>query len=467
MHRHQLTCTFNTQPPSNIQPPRHTETNASSDVPHSDRVGSNHEILQILREQLSQPELEVFIESMYAYTQYNANVDMVVDLDQVALYLSKSKSDLFRIISGARSIGEFEEGTDFMVEVIPSNRAFGNGRQSNKVLLTPNAFKKLCLIVTGARGASIREYFVKMESIIVGYTSRNLRASAGPNNAGTRPSAPADTAPTPNPGAMAVQQGAIATVRPPLTPTSGAMVVRRDYNVSTFAIDTTCVHEYIPTFFHNSNLAYIMNMGALGDTTFLSPGKSNRGEERNREHGHNIPTCRIALYLFTGDHCPGVVEKAMMKHPLAQARQENVFVNRKKRLGSFGCTTSEQDRVILQVIDDVVEAYPNIIEGYVYKGVVKKFEKVDANELQLNIEKEKTKQAEERRKEAAEMTRQAEEYTKHASEKVREAEEKRKEEAERTRQAEEKTKQMNLEIDLLKLKIAMGPSTSLQTTMTP
>ena len=137
--------------------------------------------------------------------------------------------------------------------------------------------------------------------------------------------------------------------------------------------------------------------------------------------------------------------------------------------------------MILQVIDDVVEAYPNIIEGYVYKGVVKKFEKVDANELQLNIEKEKTKQAEERRKEAAEKVRLAEEqtkqsadkvrlaeeYTKHASDKVREAEEKRKEEAERTRQAEEKTKQMNLEIDLLKLKIAMGPSTSLQTTMTP
>ena len=217
-----------------------------------------------------------------------------------------------------------------------------------------------------------------------------------------------------------------------------------------------------------------MNMGALGGTTFLSPGKSNRGEERNREHGHNIPTCRMALYAFTGDHCPGVIEKAMMKHPLAQARQENVFVNRKKRLGAFGCTTSEQDRVILQVIDDVVEAYPNIIEGYVYKGVVKKFEKVDANDLQLNIEKEKTKQEENKTRQAEEQTKQgadevrlAEEYTKHASYKVREAEEKRKEEAERTRQAEEKTKQMNLEIDLLKLKIAMGPSTSPHTSSTP
>ena len=423
----------------------------------------------------------MFIESMYAYTQYDAGVDMVVDLDQVAVYLGKSRSDLYRVLTGDRITGEFSEGDDFIIDVLQNNSDSGSGRQLTKILLTPNAFKKLCLTVTGARGASIREYFVKMESIVVEYASRNIRASAGPNNAGTRPSAPADTALTPNPGVMAVPQGAIATVGPPLTPTSGAMVVRRDYNVSSFAIDTTCVHEYIPTFFHNSNLAYIMNMGALGDTTFLSPGKSNRGEERNREHGHNIPTCRMALYAFTGDHCPGVIEKAMMKHPLAQARQENVFVNRKKRLGAFGCTTSEQDRVILQVIDDVVEAYPNIIEGYVYKGVVKKFEKVDANELQLNIEKEKTKQAEERRKEAAEKVRLAEEqtkqsadkvrlaeeYTKHASDKVREAEEKRKEEAERTRQAEEKTKQMNLEIDLLKLKIAMGPSTSLQTTMTP
>ena len=113
--RHELRCLYN---PMNLpvlgqsssysvgSPPEHSETIPTSEggssvqVPNATRY--NNDMVMLLRERLSNPELLMFVESMYAYTQHDANVDMVVDLDHVVRYVGTPKGDLFRILSGSR-----------------------------------------------------------------------------------------------------------------------------------------------------------------------------------------------------------------------------------------------------------------------------------------------------------------------------------------------------------------------------
>ena len=222
------------------------------------------------------------------------------------------------------------------------------------------------------------------------------------------------------------------------TPTTGASydrapdnaVVRQKYDASSFTMNDVCTHEYLPLSLQEPycNYVYLLDMGVLENIAFKSPGKTNRGSKRKSEHDVNIPTGQVELYISTGKFCPDVIEKAMMNHPLAQARKVDVYVKNQQRMGVFGCETEEQDDVVSKIVDDVVMEHSDIIEEVVYKGVTKKFEKKERVELALKLEEEKTKQE-------IEKTKQ---------------------ETKKAKQEVEKTKQLTLQIQLEKLKMAQG-----------
>ena len=451
--RHELRCLFNpVNIPARTQPSGHSDgsepehsvmiaaTDGGASVQPPNATRHRNDMIVLLRERLSDPELLMFMESMYGYTQHDASVDMVVDLDHVVRYVGTPKSDLFRILAGARRTGEFVEDIDFKVTQIPNENNTGVGRQFNRVLLTPNAFKKLCLALNTPKSAQIREYFVKMETIVLEYTSGAL-------NLPTR-NATTATTPTPASDTAGVRPSTVATPRP----ASRALATRPRYDVSTFATDTACVHEHLPLSFRTANLAYLMNMGVFDNTAFMSAGLTHRGAQRRTEHDYRIPSSLVEVYISTGKSSPIPVEKAIMAHPKAKARSVDVYVNGVKRLGVFGYRQDEKDDVVAEIIEDVSEECSDIIEEIRYKGVTRKFERKARADLerQLEIEKEKTEQIK------AQMRSMTQLDLDIVKERAKIVKERAKIETEKAKIEIEKTKQLTLQIELEKLRMAQA-----------
>ena len=81
--------------------------------------------------------------------------DFVIDLDMVAKWLSSNKASLKRTL-----IKTYTEKIDYSVETQSST----GGRPAETIMLTPDCFKRLCMLSKTAKAEHVRTYFIEVEA---------------------------------------------------------------------------------------------------------------------------------------------------------------------------------------------------------------------------------------------------------------------------------------------------------------
>lgn len=128
------------------------------------------------------PAVLLFVNSCIAYVTYDQRKDFVIDFDQICSALQINKANLKRVLnkhlkknvdykSGVFSIPENSLARGVFIN--PDENPRG-GRPSEQILLTPYAFKKLCMRSESDKVQMIHEYYIAMEEIVLKYTQQKM-----------------------------------------------------------------------------------------------------------------------------------------------------------------------------------------------------------------------------------------------------------------------------------------------------
>jgi len=91
--------------------------------------------------------------------------EIIIDFINVCKWLKVNKSDLKRVL-----IKNFDEKFDYTITKIKKKLINSNGATIyNKILITPNCLKGLCMISQTSKAKEVRKYFIEMEKLIKKY----------------------------------------------------------------------------------------------------------------------------------------------------------------------------------------------------------------------------------------------------------------------------------------------------------
>jgi phage anti-repressor protein len=140
------------------------------------RLSKNYhsELINKIREKFSESQQRIFVGSFYCYLNYDANKDFVIDLDTVWEWVGfNKKSDCKRIldkyfverIDYKREIPRSIREENFAAEISAAKTENRGGHNREMIMLTVNAFKKLCLRARTEKADEVHDYFIKLEAI--------------------------------------------------------------------------------------------------------------------------------------------------------------------------------------------------------------------------------------------------------------------------------------------------------------
>lgn len=113
-----------------------------------------------------------FIDDFFGHYDENTNdTDFVIDFDSTAKWLTLRKDSIKRTL-----LETYRMNIDYK---ITQNKLTTAGRPSEKIMLTPECFKKMCMLTKSKKGDEIRTYIIQLEKYHSIYNLRlinNLRS---------------------------------------------------------------------------------------------------------------------------------------------------------------------------------------------------------------------------------------------------------------------------------------------------
>ncbi len=131
------------------------------------KLSGNYEsnIINKIKEQFSTEEQQLFIANFYCYTNYDNETEFVVEFDNVWKMLEFTRIDHCKNVLNKN----FTENKDYIIgkhTPATSGASSHGGNNKEKILLTVNCFKKLCLKAGTKKADEIHDYYIKLEKII-------------------------------------------------------------------------------------------------------------------------------------------------------------------------------------------------------------------------------------------------------------------------------------------------------------
>lgn len=97
-----------------------------------------------------------FIDDFFGHYDENTNdTAFVVDFDNTAKWLILRKDSIKRTL-----LESYRKNIDYKITEIKSTTA---GRPSEKILLTPDCFKRICMLTKSSKGEEVRSYYIQLE----------------------------------------------------------------------------------------------------------------------------------------------------------------------------------------------------------------------------------------------------------------------------------------------------------------
>lgn len=100
-----------------------------------------------------------FIDDFFGlYNENTKSSDFVVDIDALAKWLDILRGNIKKTL-----IASYRENIDYKVS---QNKMTTAGRPSEKILLTPDCFKRVCMLTRSSKGEEVRSYYIQLEKHI-------------------------------------------------------------------------------------------------------------------------------------------------------------------------------------------------------------------------------------------------------------------------------------------------------------
>ena len=100
--------------------------------------------------------------TIYDFNEYN-NDDFIINIDKVTKWLESKKSRIKETL-----VNTYNKNIDYKISKEKINSKIS---KSNKeiILLTPDCFKRICLLSKTKKGEEVRTYFIELEKLINNY----------------------------------------------------------------------------------------------------------------------------------------------------------------------------------------------------------------------------------------------------------------------------------------------------------
>ena len=96
-----------------------------------------------------------FIDDFFSQYDENTNdTDFVIDFDNIAKWLLLRKDSLKRTL-----VETYRKDIDYKITIRKSNTA---GRPSESIFLTPDCFKRICMLTKSSKGEEVRSYYIQI-----------------------------------------------------------------------------------------------------------------------------------------------------------------------------------------------------------------------------------------------------------------------------------------------------------------
>lgn len=117
-------------------------------------------------------EQQTFIHHFQLYLNHNnTNIGFLINIDDVWNWLGISRKDNAKRIL----IKEFIQDVDYKIEHVSTDRRGGHNKEN--ILMTPETFKSMCMMVNTEKGKATRRYYIKMEGLFLDYLHNKLNVT--------------------------------------------------------------------------------------------------------------------------------------------------------------------------------------------------------------------------------------------------------------------------------------------------
>lgn len=132
------------------------------------------EIYTRLCEEFATDEQLLFINNFHSYLMNDPDNDFVIDLDKAVKFIGFARKD-----HAKRLLNKVIEQDKVRIQRIQEVSNMHGGQNREKILLTTNAFKELCLCANTDTSKRIRQYYIKMENIFMRHLKEQLESNTG------------------------------------------------------------------------------------------------------------------------------------------------------------------------------------------------------------------------------------------------------------------------------------------------
>jgi phage anti-repressor protein len=109
-----------------------------------------------------------FIDDFFnLYDEDTTDIDFVINLDKLVMWLKTEKKHMKKTL-----LESYQENIDYK---ITTNKPNGKGRPSEEIMLTPNCFKRLCMMSRTPKAEQVRDYFLQIETHLDKYKSHIIQ----------------------------------------------------------------------------------------------------------------------------------------------------------------------------------------------------------------------------------------------------------------------------------------------------
>lgn len=115
---------------------------------------------------------EKFIDELFEfYDEHTLQTDFVINLDYVSKWLQIAKYDLLKNLRA-----NYIKGIDYTVERTANpNKTVARSNNYIKCMITPDCFKRVCMMSRAKNADMIRTYFIEIESIFIKHKDQLIK----------------------------------------------------------------------------------------------------------------------------------------------------------------------------------------------------------------------------------------------------------------------------------------------------
>jgi phage anti-repressor protein len=133
------------------------------------------DLLEMLQQEFNEEDKAMFLDSFKVYLTYDSKKDFVINCDDIWDWLGfANKGNLKQLV-----LKNLSTNVHFVTKLASAapkascNNKHG-GHNKENILLTVQAFKQLCMAANTEKAKQIREYYIKMEEVMLEYTKKKL-----------------------------------------------------------------------------------------------------------------------------------------------------------------------------------------------------------------------------------------------------------------------------------------------------